>query len=174
MSDTDTQDDTPAMADEQAADLAALIAGAKAGAEPQAGAVEAKEGAQADPEELPPVSAQALAFGGLLVSIGRPLVEYAVPSLRGAPDELWMPVPEGVGAVVDSFGVAAEWMRSPWARLGLSLAPLAAFAAVEAMKQPEKPAKALEAPAPGTFAEPGAKTLTAGTVIPMAEGGGHA
>lgn len=146
---------------EQAADLAALQSAAnEATAPPAPGA----DQAQATTEPQPP-SAAALQVAALAVGMLRPIVAYAVPSLRSAPDELWAPVPEGVAAVLDHYGMQAEWMQGPWARLAFSLAPLAAFAAVEAMKDKPKP-EPLAAPVPGAPAEPGAKTVTIGAAVP--------
>lgn len=154
------------VAAEQAADLAALQAAA-AGTEAAAGAEKASEVVEGD--ELPPPSAAALQMAAMAVGMLRPLVCFAVPTLRGAPDALWEPIPEGVAAVMDHYGASAEWMRSPWARLGFSLAPLAAFAAVEAMKEKPKPKEgqpiALEAKAPDVVV--GQKTVTFGA--PAAE-----
>lgn len=152
------------IADEQAADLAALQAGANGAQAAQAGPAVVEEGG----DEIKPPSAQAMALAGMAVGMLRPLIVYAVPSLREAPDELWAPVPEGVAAVMDEYGAAAEWMRSPWARLAFACAPLAAFGAMQAMKEKPKPqAQALPPPpAPGAPAEPGSKTVTFGTVMP--------
>lgn len=151
------------IADEQAADLAALQAGANPAQAAQAGPAVVDEA----PTEQKPPSAQAMALAGMAVGMLRPLIVYAVPSLREAPDELWAPIPEGLAAVADQYGVAAEWMQSPWARLAFACAPLAAFGAMQAMSKPKPEAQALPAPpAPGAPAEPGSKTVTFGTVMP--------
>lgn len=158
------------MTPEQAADLAALTAGA---AEPVQDA--AQQQAQQAANEPQPPSAAALQIAAMAVGMLRPLLCYAVPSLKNAPDELWAPIPEGLGAVLDQYGASAEWMSTPWARLAISITPLAAFAAVEAMAAAkEKPTKTLTAPneaammaAPvtdGAPAVPGAKTVTFGAV----------
>lgn len=156
MSDQQTQ--ATAVADEQAADLAKLQAQVQ-GEAPAAGQVQAQ--AQDDGGELPPPSPAAMQIAGMAVGMLKPIVCFAVPVLREAPDELWQPVPEGVAAVLDEYGASAEWMRSPWARLGMSLMPLIAFAAVSAMNKPKEPEPmALEAAPP---AEPvGQKTVTFG------------
>lgn len=151
------------LAAEQAADLAALQAAAAPPA-PQGPRGDYLEPGERMDEVLPP-SAAAMAMAATIVGVCRPLAAYAMPALRGAPDELWEPVPEGVAAVLDHAGASAEWMRSPWARLAMSLVPLVAYAAAAAMQ--EKPREALEAaPAPGAPAEPGAATVSFGTVAP--------
>lgn len=147
---------------EQAADLAALQGMAAAGEPATPGQPE-----QAEPGAIQPPSAAALQMATLAVGILRPIVCYVVPSLRTAPGELWEPVPEGVAAVMDHYGANAEWMASPWARLGFSLAPLAAFAAIEGMKaKPEEPKRTAPAgPALTAEAPPpaeGPKTVTFG------------
>lgn len=155
-----------AAVDEQAADLAALQAAAGGAPGPQGGAV-----AEQQAEGPPPPSAAAMQMAAMAVGIMKPIICFAVPSLREAPSELWEPIPEGVAAVMDHYGASAEWMNSPWARLGLSLAPLACFAAVEAMKdkpkaEPQAQAISLEAKAPDVVA--GSKTVTFGA--PAVEG----
>ena len=163
--DDETGDD---IASEQRADLAALEAAAGQAGQGGPQPVQVQEQAQ---EPIQPPSTAAMAAATMLVGIVRPLVDYAVPALRGAPDELWMPVPEGVAAVVDHYGGGAEWMRHPLARLGMALAPLAAYGAAMSIKDKGKrPPEALAPPEPGAPALPGAKTVTMGTVMP-AEGG---
>lgn len=108
-------------------------------------------------------------MAALAVGILRPVVCYAVPSLRGAPDELWEPIPGGVAGILEKYGVGIEAMQSPWARLALACAPLAAFAAVEAMKSPPKPeAEPLPEIAPEKAGAPlevvGQKSVTFGNV----------
>lgn len=103
-------------------------------------------------------------MAAMAVGMLRPLICYAVPTLRDAPGELWEPIPEGVAAVMDHYGASADWMQSPWARLGFSLAPLAAYAAVSAMNKPKEepkrvglsaePPKAPEASRAVTFGAP--------------------
>lgn len=158
-----TEDTSMAAEAEQAADLAALQAAA-AGAEPAPGAVAAAEG---EAQALQPPSAAAMQMAAMVVGMARPIVCFAVPSLRDAPGELWQPVPEGIACVMDHYGASAEWMQSPWARLGMSLMPLVAFAAVQAMKEPPKkdegePLK-LAATAPDVVA--GQKTVTFGAPV---------
>ena len=154
-------EDTNTAAAEQAADLAALQAAAAG--------QEAAPGAAAEPiEQGPqPPSAAAMQMAAMAVGILKPIICFAVPSLREAPGELWEPIPEGVAAVMDHYGASAEWMQSPWARLGLSVAPLCAFAAVQAMQAPpKKDADAplqLEAKAPDVVA--GQKTVTFGAEV---------
>lgn len=163
----DGEDDGDDIASEQRADLAALTAAA---GQAEQGAQQQQVQEQAD-APMPQPTAAALAAAAMLVSMGRPLVEFAVPALRGAPEELWMPVPEGIAAVVDHYGGGAEWMRHPLARLGMALAPLAAYGAAMSMQGKGKSEpQALAAPQPGAPAVPGAKTVTIGAVVP-AEGG---
>lgn len=152
---------------EQAAELAALTAAANEGAPGQPAAAEPE---QQGPQ---PPSAAALQVAGMAVGMLRPLLAYALPALRTAPEELWEPIPEGVAVVLDHYGMEAEWMQSPWARLGFAVAPLAAFAAIEAMKQPPKAEAAqtiagpdLSAPAPAT--DTGSKAVIIGA--PIVEG----
>lgn len=166
MSAAEDTDTSMGAAAEQAADLAALQAAA-AGAEPAPGAV-----AEAEAQAIAPPSAAAMQIAALAVGILQPVITFAVPSLREAPAELWQPVPEGVAAVLDHYGAAPEWMQSPWARLGLSVMPLVAFAAVQAMKEPKPKAEPeagaplqLEAKAPDVVA--GARTVSFGA--PAAE-----
>lgn len=129
---------------EQAADLAALQGMAAAGEQAAPGQPE-----QAEQQAIQPPSAAAMQMAAMAVGILRPIICFAVPSLRTAPDELWQPIPEGVAAVMDHYGASAEWMQSPWARLGISLAPLAAYAAMDAMSKPKEPARVgLSAEAP--------------------------
>lgn len=148
--DTGTDAKPEGLADEQQADLAALEAAA---AGQQAGPVPVEQQAQAQAPSL-----AAVQMAGMAVGMLRPLICYAVPALRTAPAELWEPVPEGVAAVLEHYGASAEWMQSPWARLAISLAPLAAFAAMQAISQPE--------PAPSS------KAVQIGTAQHVPEGQG--
>lgn len=156
MSEAQTQ--AADVADEQAADLAAL----KAAAGPAPGAPGAPAAvAQEESNEPAPPSAEAMALAGMAVGILKPLVCFAVPVLKDAPAELWQPIPEGVAAVVDHYGGGPAWMNSPWARLGFSLMPLVGYAAVQAMNKPKEPEPmALEAPPPAEAV--GQKTVTFG------------
>ena len=159
---TDTE--TKPASSEQAADLAALQAAAAS--EQQAAA----PSAQADQAQaIQPPSAQAMALAGMLVGMLKPIACYAVPSLKKAPAELWMPIPEGVAAVLDHYNLSeSELLRNPWARLAMACAPLAAFAAMNA--EPEKKDQAddkqppLAAPVPTEPA--GSKTVQIGAPIP--------
>jgi hypothetical protein len=156
----------PSMAAEQAADFAAL----------QAAANEADAGpgapAQAEaPAELAPPSAASLQLAAMAVTMVKPLICFAVPALQRAPEELWGPVPEGVAGILDHYGLGeSELLRSPWGRLAFSLAPLAAFAAMESMKDKpkDKPAEMLEAPPPAPApATEASKTVTFGAPAPV-------
>lgn len=152
---------------EQAADLAALQTAAADG---QVTTVAAGPAGQGAPSEPQPPSEAALQVAALAVGMLRPLIEYAVPALRGAPDELWKPVPEGAAALLDHYGVNADWMQSPWAKFAFSLAPLAAFAAVKAMEEKPK-AKPQSIAGPDLSATPvqdtaGSKAVTIGTAMP--------
>lgn len=123
----------PGASAEQAADLAALQAAASP--QPVPGAPVADQAAEQGPPEP---SAAALQVAALAVGILRPVIAYAVPSLRAAPDELWAPIPGGVAGILDHYGVGLEALDNPWARLAMACAPLAAYAAVQAMQAPPK------------------------------------
>lgn len=130
---TDTQEVEHAIASqEQAADLAVLQAAAGGGVQPVTGAAP-------DDDAIPEPSAAAMQVAQLAVSMMRPVIAYAVPALRSAPDALWEPVPGGVAGIMDHYGIGADAIKSPWARLALACAPLAAFAAMEAMKEQPSP-----------------------------------
>lgn len=162
-SNTETQEIERTIAtSEQAADLAALQA--MAGPEPG-------QGAPTEAEPAPPAgpSAQALQLAALAVSIARPLICYAVPALRTAPEALWEPVPQGVAGVLDHYDLSAN-LDNPWVGLALSCAPLAAFAAMEAIKEKPKAEASttpgLSAPPPPP-APPTSKTVTFGAPVPV-------
>lgn len=156
------------VADEQAADLAKLRAQVQATAPVPGVRSTEPEGEQDDDEdgELPPPSPQAMQMAHMVLTTVKPLLCFAVPALQEAPEEYWDPVPVGLGAVFDEVGVSPKWMRSPWARLAMSLVPLASFVAIKSLDKPKKPEPmALEAAPP---AEPvGQKTVTFGA--PAAE-----
>jgi hypothetical protein len=155
MSEAQTQ--AADLADEQAADLAALTAAANPKPAP---GLQSQQPVEESNEPAPP-SAEAMALAGMAVGILKPLVCFAVPVLKDAPAELWQPIPEGVAAVVDHYGGGPAWMNSPWARLGFSLMPLVGYAAVQAMNKPAEPEPmALEAPPPA--ADVGQRTVTFG------------
>jgi hypothetical protein len=162
MSDTDNT-----MQAEQAADFAALqIAANEADAGPVApGQTEAAQ------EPAPP-SAASLQLAAMAVTMLKPLISFAVPALQKAPDELWAPVPEGVAGILDHYGLGeSELLRSPWGRLAFSLAPLAAFAAMESMKEKpkDKAPEQLAGPdlsAAAPVADVGTKTVTFGAPAP--------
>lgn len=156
------------MSTEQAADLAALKASA-ADAPPTPGQAQPVEAGQ-DDGPAPP-SAGSLQAAAMMVGMVRPLLGFAVKSLKDAPDELWEPLPAGVAGVLDHYSVdGAEWLRNPWVRLAFCGAPLAAY--VVAQEMANKPAQAaiaapglgehLAAPAPSEA--PGARTVTIGAV----------
>jgi hypothetical protein len=148
---------------EQAADFAALQAAAN-----EANAGPAAPGQPEAAPELAPPSAASLQLAAMAVQMIKPLACFAVPALRSAPDELWAPVPEGVAGILDHYGLGeSELLRSPWGRLAFSLAPLAAFAAMEAIKDKpkDKPADMLEAPLPPPAPE-ASKTVTFGAPAP--------
>jgi hypothetical protein len=128
----DIEGQAPGASAEQAADLAALTAAAGGG---EGGQVQADE---QEAGQIPQPSEAAMQVAALAVGILRPVLAYAVPALRTAPDALWEPVPGGVAGILDHYGIGVEALQSPWARLALACAPLAAFAAVEAMKEPPK------------------------------------
>ncbi|HEY0955922.1 MAG TPA: hypothetical protein VGE36_14255 [Roseateles sp.] len=166
----DDEDGGQGLADEQRADLLALQAAAAGGQPAPGGPVQVQE--QGADEELPPPSAAAMAAASMLVGIVRPLVEFGIPTLRGSPDALWAPVPEGVAVVVDHYGGGVEWMRHPLARLGFALAPLAAYGAAQAMTKPKEgqgATAAISGPPAGAPDVPGAKTVSFGAVVPAGE-----
>lgn len=130
------RDEAPA---EQRADLAALMLAAD-GAPPAPGA------APAEAEGLAPPSAQSLGLATMLLAAVRPLLCFVVKPLAKAPEELWAPLPEGMAAVLDHYDVGnAEFLRNPWARLGLACVPLAGYVAMnmpsEAEAKPAEPAR---------------------------------
>lgn len=145
---------TPPPAAEQAADLAALTAAAGEGT-PLDNSVQ--------PQAPQPPSASAIQLASMAVAMLRPLIGFAVPVLRNAPDELWEPIPEGVAGVLDHYGMQPEWLESPWAKLAFAMAPLAAFAALETMK--EKPKEPERIAGPDLTAAPPAEAVGQKTVI---------
>lgn len=158
-----TEETNTPPAAEQAADLAALTAAATEGS---GAPVATTDQAQAGPQ---PPSASAIQLATMAVGMLRPLLGFAVPALRNAPDELWQPIPEGVAGVLDHYGMQAEWLESPWARLAFAMAPLAAYAALETMK--EKPKEPERIAGPDLTAAPpaqpvGQKTVTMGAPLP--------
>ena len=160
-SNTETQAVETAIAStEQAADLGALqaMAGTADGQE-----VEAASQTPSEP------GAQAMQLAAMAVSIARPLLCYAVPALRTAPDALWEPIPQGVAGVLDHYDLGAQ-INNPWIGLALCCAPLAAFAAMESAKaKPEAisgPGKGLTAEPP--TAPPASKTVTFGAPVEAA------
>lgn len=169
---TDTQEIERAIEGEQAADLAALQA--QANPSPAPGETTGTGGQVAEQGPAEP-SAQAVQVATLAVGMMRPMVAYVVPSLRAAPDELWEPIPAGVAGILDHYGIGMDALANPWARLAISCAPLAAFAAVEAMKEAPKkePAAAADVldlaasqPAAAEPAQAGQKTVTFGAPAP--------
>lgn len=148
---------------EQAADLAALTASAN-----QENATQAAATGQPEAQAPQPPSASALQLAAMAVGMLRPLIAYAVPALRNAPDELWEPIPEGVAGVLDHYGMQPEWLESPWARLAFAAAPLAAFAAIQTMNEKPKAPESIAGPdlsaAPPPQAE-GQKTVTIGAPV---------
>lgn len=111
-----------------------------------------------------------MALAGMLVGIAKPLICYAMPVLKKSPAELWLPIPEGVAAVLDHYNLGdSDLMRNPWARLGFSMAPLAAYAAMNAAEE-EKPAEPerLAAPAAKAPASSATKNVTFGAPVPAA------
>lgn len=118
---------------EQAADLAAL----RAAAAPvtATGAAAPEQQVQQGP------SAAALQVAELAVGMLRPVICFAVPSLRAAPGELWAPIPAGVAGILDHYEIGMDALKNPWARLAMACAPLGAYAAVQAMKEQQEQPK---------------------------------
>ena len=148
---------------EQAADLAALQAGAAEQQPP--GAAQPSQAEQAPQEQAPP-SAAALQMAAMAVGMVRPLISYAVASLRDAPDQLWEPIPEGLARLMDHYGASADWMQNPWAQFGISVTPLVAYAAIKGMEEKPKPQQQ-QLQGPDLSAKPpaepvGQKTVTFG------------
>lgn len=159
---TDTQEVERQIDAEQASDLAALQMAAGEG-QGAAGPVAEQEPQRTEPSE------QSKQLAVLIVGIARPLVCYAVPALRSAPDELWDPVPQGVAGLLDHYDLS-QHIDNPWAGLALCCAPLAVFAASEAMKEKPKAREPQQldnfaAPVPGDA--PGQKTVTFGAAAPV-------
>ncbi len=158
-SNTDTQEIERAIDAEQASDLAALqLAAGEGQGAPQALA-------EPEPERSGP-SEKSLHVAALIVGIVRPIAGYAMPSLREAPDALWEPIPQGVAGLLDHYDLS-EHIDNPWAGLAMACAPLAAFAAMEAIKNKPQEAKPKEpgqlaAPAQVPSETPGQKTVTFG------------
>lgn len=166
-SNTDTQEVERQIDAEQASDLAALQVAAGEG---QGAPVPGAPGAE--PERQGP-SEQSLHVAAVVVGIVRPLICFAVPKMSEAPDALWEPIPQGVAGVLDHYDLS-QHMDNPWAGLAMSCAPLAAFVAMEAMKDKPKPKakepqqlEAFAAPVPGDA--PGQKTVTFGAAAPVAQ-----
>lgn len=158
------------MSAEQAADFAAL----QAQADTQAAPVAPGE-VQAQPvDEIAPPSAASVQLASMIIVMAKPLICYAVPALKAAPEELWAPVPEGVAAVLDHYGLGeSDFMRNPWGRMAFSLAPLAAFAALESMKEKPKDKTPADTMKPASIEAPkqdaqeaGQKTVTFGAEVP--------
>lgn len=161
--DTDT---AQAMSAEQAADFAALQAGATGG-QPVPGA----EPLQQEQGQGQP-SPQAMQAAGMLVGmILRPLGSAISPGLREAPDELWGPPVEGFAGLLDHYDIAEKIGGGPWMTFAMSVAPLVGIVVIERMQAAEKPKAPeltdqsgpnLEAPQPQAVA--GSKTVTFGGV----------
>lgn len=161
-SNTDTQEVERQIDAEQASDLAALQVAAGEGQ--GATAPVAEQGPQIrEPSE------QSKQLAVLIVGIARPLVCFAVPALRNAPDELWEPVPQGVAGVLEHYDLS-QHIDNPWAGLALCCAPLAVFGATEAMKdrpKPKEPQQLETFAAPVPEDAPGQKTVTFGAAAPV-------
>jgi hypothetical protein len=154
--------------DEQAADHAAMMAAATAGAPGAPGTPATAEETEDKPKEP---SAKAMRAAVLIVSIVQPLACFVVPSLAKAPQALWEPIPEGVAGVLDHYKLA-EQIEGPWIGLAMCCVPLAAFAAAESMKEEPKPKPPERLDGPNLAAQapteaPGQKTVTFGA--PAAE-----
>lgn len=152
-----------AMSAEQGADFAAIQAAA-AGAEVQAPA----PGQEVAAEQQGP-SSQALGLSAMVMAAGRPLLCHLVRGLNTAPDELWLPVMESVAGILDQYGLARPELQGPWAKLAISILPLAGMVAIARMSEPEpekqEGQQALAAPdlsAPAPAAAAGSKVVTFG------------
>lgn len=165
-SNTDTQEIERAIDAEQASDLAALqlAAGEGQGAAPVQGAP------GAEPERQGP-SEQSKQLAVLIVGIARPLLCFALPVLKTAPEELWEPAPHGLAEFLEHYDLS-QHIENPWAKLAMGFVPLGVYAATEAMKakpqeaKPKEPGQ-LAAPADIPQEVPGQKTVTFGAAAPV-------
>lgn len=149
--DTVTEEKPGAMSAEQAADFAAIQAGAAGQvAEPVAGQVQ-EQGQQ-------PPTAQALGVAAMVLGVARPLLCHMVKGLDTAPDALWEPVTDGVAGLIDHYGLARPELQGPWARFAVSVIPLAGMVVIHQMQNPEPEPMALEKSSiyqvPGKMPEP--------------------
>lgn len=129
--DTDTGTEKPAdISAEQAADLAALEASVAGPAAPVVAHQVQDQGPQ-------PPSAQAMGVAVMAMGALRPLLCHLVKGLDTAPDELWVPVTESTAGLLDHYGLARPELQGPWAKLGMSIVPLAGMVALSRMQNPE-------------------------------------
>ncbi len=135
MTDTDTGEKPGAMSAEQGADFAAIQAAA-AGADVAAPV----PGQEVATEQQGP-SAQAMGVAAMVMGVAQPLLCYAVRGLDTAPAQLWDPVTESVAGLLDHYGLARPELQGPWAKLAISVVPLAGMVALARMNEPEPPKK---------------------------------
>lgn len=134
---------------EQAADWAALQAGA-------AGAVTAPASQAQAEQGPPPPTAQAMGVAAMVIGAARPLLCHVVKGLDSAPDELWGPVTESTAGLLDHYGLARPELQGPWAKLAMSVLPLAGLVAIHRMQnpEPEEPPKSAIYQVPGAIPPP--------------------
>lgn len=120
-----------AMSTEQAADLAAIRA-AVAGADVAAPAPgqEVEEQGPAKP------SAAAMGVAAMVLGVAKPLLCHTVRGLDSAPDELWEPVTESTAGLLQYYGLDRPELQGPWAKFGVSLAPLLGMTILARMSEP--------------------------------------
>ena len=121
-----------AMSAEQGADFRAIQAAA-AGAEVQEPAP-GQEVAEQGPAKP---TAQAMGVAVMVMGVAQPLLCYAVRGLDTAPAQLWDPVTESVAGLLDHYGLARPELQGPWAKLAISVVPLAGMVALARMSEPE-------------------------------------
>lgn len=161
---SDQEEKPDAMSAEQGADFAAIQAAA-AGAEVQAPAP-GQEVAEQGPAKP---SAQAMGVAGMVIGVVQPLLCHTVRGLNTAPAQLWDPVTESVAGLLDHYGLARPELQGPWAKLGISILPLAGMVAIARMSEPapekQEGQQALAAPdlsAPAPAQAAGSKVVTFG------------
>jgi hypothetical protein len=145
MSAPDT-DEGPTTSAEQAADLAALEAMAL-------GQIQTP-GAPPAPQGPPAPSAEAMGVAAMVMGVAQPLLMATVRGLNTAPIELWEPVTVSVAGLLEHYGLARPELQGPWARLAVSVVPLAGMAMLAQMQEPEKqPEKSSVYQVPGQLPE---------------------
>jgi hypothetical protein len=61
----------------------------------------------------------------MLISIGRPMLELAIPHLKGAPQDAWDALVEPIAELLRHYNITvAQLLTNPWAKLALAAVPL--------------------------------------------------